>query len=220
MSAQTYTLFIKRKRWSPDVPRGAPAKVAKKEQTHVAAVSVHDFGVDVQFYGPDGWVAELSADPAGWEPGAEDRKLLRKLVARSLLTAAGAKALGRKRPAAWVQDHGVERAFGFPRAEDVAPDSEIEVPPEPEKVTLTPEQRTVVDAHEHFLKNTWDGDATMRLYRQYKKRLPAERRHEPDRLMDLLYNGTDGEFRAALEAILTGAWENEDWRAFLSSLEE
>jgi hypothetical protein len=76
-----------------------------------------------------------------------------------------------------------------------------------------------VDAHEYFLENHWDGDAVMSLYKPYKRQLPAERRAEPDRLIDLLYKGTNEEFRAALEAILIDVWEKKDWRAVLSALE-
>jgi hypothetical protein len=201
-----------------------------------------DHGTTVRFYGADGWEAELPIERGGGgKLSAADEQLLAQLVARRIVTEPRRKALAKAlvaRPATrdkWLDSRGVGDVLGVPSprvlplpctaeqfAELVSGARVIEPrgrrAPAPRAVTPPPPPAGDVDRaelalHVHywteiFQLNCW------KLYHRYKKHLPAERRHEVDKLCDLVVRGAElSDVERAVVAILGTVWAADDWRA-------
>lgn len=141
---------------------------------------------------------------------------------------------------AWVLSHGVEALLGLPfqgslpvhlpdaLLRELVPGAEVFEPrteakraavsPPREPLPLrawTAEERAIVDLHFDYLTHFWSMN-DWEMYRRYKKYLPASRRSEVDRLVDLMMRrGDDERVRTALEGILGSVWDAADWGAII-----
>jgi hypothetical protein len=78
----------------------------------------------------------------------------------------------------------------------------------------TPRERAIIDLHQHYLTQVWSA-SDWKVYREYKKHLAPEHRHEVDRLLDLIEFGQPIAFRELHETILATIWDKADWLAVL-----
>jgi hypothetical protein len=202
-----------------------------------------DHGTTVAFHGADGWEAELPIERGGGgKLSAADKQLLGQLVARRIVTEPRRKALAKAlaaRPAVrdkWLDARGIGDVLGLPnprvlpvpctaqQLEDLVPDARV-IEPRGRRATPAPRavappsppagevDRAELALHIHywteiFQLNCW------KLYHRYKKHLPAERRHEVDKLCDLVVRGAEpSDVERAVAAILGTVWSADDWRA-------
>jgi hypothetical protein len=95
-------------------------RIATAMDAAVAQIqSDDDLGSGAQFYGPDGWSAQLFIDIDGSAPSDADDKLLAELVRRKIITADQRSKLRTKmrlgaRTRAWLANDGLEKLLGLP----------------------------------------------------------------------------------------------------------
>jgi hypothetical protein len=140
----------------------------------------------------------------------------------------------------WVRAHGIEQLFRLPFVKPMpvpcteeytrhaVPEAKLvgqsrREAAKPTQVTArgavsaaarswTTPERVTVDLHIYYLTQIWNLN-NWKLYYRYKRHLPPERRHEVDRWVDLMTKAPLEELRQALEMILAGIWEADDWDA-------
>ena len=140
--------------------------------------------------------------------------------------------------AAWVEEHGFERALDLPWAESFPEMTEdrllSERPaakllggvrveptlPEPHPVqrAWTQRDRAILELHFRYFTEVFDFN-NWKMCNRYKRHLPAARRQEVEDLLTRIWRRSpEAELRAALEAILDGVWEADDWAAAIQTL--
>jgi hypothetical protein len=228
--------------WTSFVPLGRmPSGEAMSRALGAPVLAIwsdDDHGTNLDFFTPDGWNAELSISLHHEPLGAPDRDLLRQLVKTGFVprdrVATLTAGLARKNRAAWIESDGVETALGVPWKRPLwSPLSESILREKGMSVTIVlPSRRPALRAkpkpqarqpraaidprvlalHLHYWSDLFQMNC-WKLYKLYKKHLPAERRREVDELCDHVALGEEAKLRRGVETILEAVWNATDWDA-------
>jgi hypothetical protein len=219
------------KRWVSFVPKKGIVDLtilaAKADAPVVHVFFDDDAGVSMRFHLPKGSAPSLDVQlDDDFSLGREDHKLIGDLVRHGVLSAGAASKLKEKLRRSdgrrgWLLAHGVEKLFGFPNLEPQPVDEGLSTatrraqPPQSGGAGSA-RQRAVAGMLLHYFRNLWSMNG-WRVYNRLKKHLPAERRAEVDRLVDLINRSTpENVLRGAMESIVDGVWESDDLVAMIA----
>ena len=198
-------------------------------------------GLELTISPDHGEVPNAAAGDRGWIEHAVVTEVISETIASEFHRRLSASS---REVAAWATDRGVENLFDLPFGEplparcdeatvrQLAPGARIIAgragaskarEPKPPLPATTRQwstrERAVVDLHFDYLTSVWTLN-DWKLYSRYKKHLPAEFRHEVDRLVDItMRHKSADEVRLLLESILGTVWDADDWLAVIADPE-